>query len=92
MAETDKTKNNAGVPSVDEIFNEDDYMLEDDYLETSEPSSLVKEAAQTVPVQETAAAPAPVKTAPAPVQDATAPVSVSIASAAGESLRTEVSV
>ena len=67
MAETDKTKNNAGVPSVDEIFNEDDYMLEDDYLEASEPSSLVKEAAQAVPVQEPAAAPAPVQAAPAPV-------------------------
>ena len=80
MGENEKTKGSVKVPSVDEIFNEDDYMLEDDYLEAALveiPAVEVKAPAEISavevkePVPEAVAVPA---AQPAPVKQQTAVV------------------
>ena len=74
MGEKEKTKVDASIPSVDDIFNEDDYMLEDDYLEAAPlhiPAAEVKEAA---PAGVQIAEAAPVAPAHAPAAKETAVV------------------
>lgn len=75
LTDYEKKNDNAGVPSVEDIFNEDDYMLEDDYLEASAPSVHAGEAkAAPAPAPEAAPAPAYVQAPAAPAFPVQAPV------------------
>lgn len=76
MPENDKTRNSTSVPSVDDVFNEDDYMLEDDYLDAPAMEYKAREvkpsapapAPAAVPVQAPAQVPVKVETAVVPKQ------------------------
>lgn len=75
LTDYEKKNDNAGVPSVEDIFNEDDYMLEDDYLEASAPSVHAGEVkAAPAPAPEAAPAPAYVQAPAAPAVPVQAPV------------------